>query len=107
MRYFRVGFLADEDDFGLGYEFRNSFGSGNAVQRREANVEEDQVGFQFLGAANGFQSVAGLADDLETGFLLKRFAHEMAEGFVIVDQENPECESFHLRKHAGTHLPQV
>jgi hypothetical protein len=57
---------------------------------RKANVQQDEVGLQFLSFQNGFQAITNFSDELQSLVCEKRQADEAPSRLVSVDYENPD-----------------
>jgi hypothetical protein len=57
------------------------------VQLRHGNVEDDHVGPDLARLGNGFLTVTGFTDDLESAVGLEKHLEETAELGDIVDHE--------------------
>ena len=67
----------------------------DAVENRHREVQQDDVGLQALGRADGGHTVGCLPHDLDSGVLLQRVAHEGPEGLDVVAHQYPD------RRHRG------
>ena len=79
--------MGHEDYLGLWGKFANLSSGCDSIQRGEADIKKDQVGFQLRSFLNRFSTVGNLTDDVQVGTLRKCFANKLAEGREILDQD--------------------
>ena len=64
--------LADEEDFEIWIVCEDTSRGFDAVQRRQADVEQDEIRSKGGGFLNGFRPVGGVGNDLPTRTLSER-----------------------------------
>ena len=89
MRNSGVDGLGHEDDFGLGNELADLRRCFDSVSVSETDVEQDQVGFEFLRFANRVNGVARLTDHLQS-FALEQGGDHFPPRREIVDHEDAD-----------------
>ena len=80
-------------------------GGLDPVEHRHGDVHQDQVGAELHGQADGLLAVAGLADDVEAGFLHGP-SQALPEQLVVVDQQQPGSITVRLPASRGWGCPQ-
>ena len=80
--------LAYEKDFAPGNECADLSRDLNAIQSREADVQQNQIGLQLCALADCFQSVRRFADDPEFPAVLQYRGNQTAPGLEIINNQN-------------------
>jgi len=81
--------LADEEDPDARIVCEDSAGSFDAVQRRETDVEQNQIRSKMRGFLDGIGSISGFADNPPASALAKRRCNVATPRFEIVNNQDP------------------
>lgn len=76
------------DDFRVGPELPNLFGSFDSVHDRHADVHQYEVGIEIDGFLNGFFAVGGFTADVPIGRAVEEGFDAFADKFVVVNQKD-------------------
>src|ERR1019366_5590444 len=94
-----------EDDYaGLRRVAQDLNGGFDAVQTRQADIHDHQVGTLLLAELHRLSAAFGLADDAEFGGALQNRAEAVAHHLVIVHQQNIVCHRY-LNRSSGPDAP--
>ena len=58
------------------------------MHHRHVQVQQHRIGLELFGQLHAFQSVAGLADDLEIALALQQGLQAAAEQGVVIHQQD-------------------
>jgi hypothetical protein len=71
---------------------------GKTIEAGHGNIHDDDVGRDLLGLSYRFTAIAGGGDDLHVGLCVQNHSQALADGFVIVGEEDAEFGG-----HMGLH----
>jgi len=101
LNHIRRRFLTQENYFRSRGKFANLPSSLNTAQSGKADVQQNQVRFEFERPLNCFESVRDFANDLQVRPIRQRLANKLAKGCKILYNQNAN------RAHAAPPLLQV
>ena len=82
-----VGVHREHDDPGVGRAFVDLANDLEAVEAGQAEIEQEDGGFELAGLFDSVEAVGNLAEDLQVLFLLQDRAQPLADDPVVVGQE--------------------
>ena len=80
--------LADEKDALARVDGENPFGDLDPAQRREPDVQQNQIGLELRGLLDGFGAIRGFADDVPFDCGLQHAPNMASPWFVVVDNQH-------------------
>jgi hypothetical protein len=93
-------FLTQENYFSGRYKCANPPSGLDAIHRRQPDVQQNQIRFQFHRFLNRFESVRHFCNDLQFGPFRKGRADELPIGWEIFCDENTDCCGTQVEKMA-------
>jgi hypothetical protein len=81
--------FADEQDLEVRVVCEDSAGRFDAVQRRQTDIEQNQIGPKIRGFLDGIGSISGFADYPPASALAKRRGDVATPRLEIVDNQDP------------------
>ena len=87
----RFGIGGENEDFdGGGGAFLDALNGVHAVEERHGEVEDDDVGDEFVSEDNGLLAIGGFADDFDVRFGSEEGAEALPDDGVIIGDENSD-----------------
>jgi hypothetical protein len=80
--------LADEKDSLAWVDGENPFGDLDPTQRREPDVQQNQIGRELRGLLDGFGAISGFANDVPFHCGLQHAPNMAPPWFVVVDNQH-------------------
>lgn len=92
-----INITGENNDGGLRKFLADAASGFEAVEDRHGDIENHHIWFEFLRFIDSFQTVDGLADDLEARFLVQRRFHNLPDQRVVIGYEDADGQVTGLR----------
>jgi hypothetical protein len=74
----------------------------DAIELRQADIQQNQAGLQLFTLADRFQSIRRFADNLEFRTVLEHSVNETPPGLEVIDNKNANCSQLFERPPASS-----